>query len=135
MMKTSVAEYYLDELTGWRDSINFHIEEIDESEERLREVLHFNTIPKLAASTEHFLTLLTLSRQNFFSIKNKITELEAKLEEDGRPIGNELLNDNLKRVQKELRINKHSLEKEYLDVKFSCDEFLADTLNVQLRVN
>ena len=57
-MTTSIAEYYITELNDWTNSLNFHLEEMEASQERLDEILHLNSVPDLAASVEHYLNQL-----------------------------------------------------------------------------
>ena len=133
-MITSVAEYYINEIEGWKDSIIFHLEEIDELELRFEEILRLDTIPNLATKAENNLKLLFLSRQNLINLKQNIQDLEAKLLEDHSPVINDRITEEIKRQQNELRKNLHGSEKEYLDVKYNCDSFLAETFGKQFKV-
>lgn len=127
-MTTSIAEYYLTELNDWTNSLNFHLEEIEASQERLDEILHLNSVPDLAASVEHYLNQLFLSRQNQVSLRTHIHTQEQKLHKNYTPVGNDLVTEELKKLQKELRTSMHTTEKEYLDIKYACDEFIAQTI-------
>ena len=134
-MTTSIAEYYLTELNDWTNSLNFHLEEIEASQERLDEILHLNSVPDLAASVEHYLNQLFLSRQNQVSLRTHIHTQEQKLHKNYTPVGNDLVTEELKKLQKELRTSMHTTEKEYLDIKYACDEFIAQTILQQNKKN
>ena len=130
-MASSIAEYYTNELDDWKDSIHLNLERISESEERLNEILHYNTIPTLAANVEHYLSQLFLSRQNLLELDRRTTFLQQKLYAKEAPVRNELVTDEIKKQQKELRDNIYKIEKEYLDVKYGSDAFIAQMINEQ----
>ena len=130
-MTTSIAEYYLNELNDWSNLINFHLEEIEESQERLNEILHLNSVPNLAAKVEHYLNQLFLARQTQVSLKNHIHSQEKKLHKENAPVTNDEVTEDLEKYQKELRTARHTAEKEYLDIKYASDEFIAQTVNQQ----
>ena len=127
-MATSIAEYYTSELDDWKDSLYLHLERISESEERLSEILHYNTIPNLAANVEHNINQLFLLRQNLSELDRKISFLQQKLYHKDAPVRDELVTEEIKKQHKEIRDNIYKVEKEYLDIKYACDVFIASTI-------
>jgi hypothetical protein len=132
-MTTSIAEYYLDELYDWRSAIDLYLEEIDDSEEWLQSILRFDSVPALAAKVEHHLNQLFLSKENLLKIKSSTQSSEQKFFKDQVPVGNDIVTEELKINHKKLREEMHKVEKEYLDIKYDCDEFLADAVEIQDR--
>lgn len=130
-MASSIAEYYTNELDNWKDAILLHLERISESEERLNEILRYNTIPNLAANVEHHLNLLFLSRQNLLSLDRRITSFQQKLISERAPVKDELVTEDVKKQQKELRTAMYKTEKEYLETKYANDDFIDQTVNRQ----
>ena len=132
-MPTSIAEYYINELNDWEDAIALHTEEIEQLEEWLKEVLRNNTVVNLAGKVEHYLNNLFLTKQNLGILKTKILKGEEKLYTGEIPIGNEDITEEIKQNQNEFRKNLYSLERQYLDIKFECEDFLATTVTKQNR--
>ena len=130
-MPTSIAEYYINELNDWEDAIALHTEEIEQLEEWLKEVLRNNTVVNLAGKVEHYLNNLFLTKQNLGILKTKILKGEEKLYTGEIPIGNEDITEEIKQNQNEFRKNLYSLERQYLDIKFECEDFLATTVTKQ----
>ena len=130
-MATSIAEFYINELDDWEDSIQLHLERISESEERLNEILRYNTIPNLAANVEHHINQLFLLRQNLADIDRQISFLQQKLYKEEAPVRDDLVTDEVKRQQNELRDNVYKVEKESLEVKHASDVFIASTIHEQ----
>src|SRR5574337_2035950 len=114
-MTTSIAEYYLNELSDWRSAINLYIEEIDDSEEWLQTLVNLDTVPAFAAKVEHYLNQLFLSKENLFVLRSVIQSAERKLYKDQIPVLNEAISDDVKAQHKQLREEMHRIEKEYLD--------------------
>lgn len=130
-MNTSIASYYVSELDNWKESINLHFEEMNEADEWLNEIIHYNTVPKLAAKVEHHLNQLMICRQMFDDLNDDILLLENKISIDDRPIAVTALSEDMVEQQKLLRNNIYKAEKQLLEVKYECNQFLADTMNAQ----
>jgi hypothetical protein len=130
-MISSIAGYYMDELDEWKEAIDLHLEEINELEEWLNQIIRSNTITHLAAKVEHYMNQLLLSGQNLKALRERMEEAERPLFIDQAPINNALLTETSKHHQKELRKTLYSLEKELLDIRYNCDEFLAETITAQ----
>lgn len=127
-MATSIAELFIDELSGWKDTIDNYFEEIEEFEKKLSGLIRRNTIPRLAENAEHFLNRFLLQKQNFFLVNSRILNMQAKLLKDTTPVSNELVTDQIKIEQTSLREKMQTTEKDYIDLKFDCQNFFSETL-------
>jgi hypothetical protein len=130
-MNTLIAAYYATELDNWREALHQHLENIDETNEWLTEVLRFDTVPMLAARVEHHLNELLLCTKKLEQLQDNIESLETKLFNHDTPIENERITPEIKNEQSDLRQNIFDAEKEFLEIKFACNRFLADTVNEQ----
>jgi hypothetical protein len=133
-MTTSIAEYYLNEFYDWKSAVDLYIEEIEESEEWLETLVKFDTVPAFAAKVEHYLNQLFLSKENLLKLRSAVNSAERKLYKDQTPLSNETVTDELKIQQKQLREEVHRIEKEYLELKYERDAFLADAIEIQNRI-
>jgi hypothetical protein len=88
-------------------------------------------VVKLAAMVEHFLTQLFLNKMNLKNARNKIQVLEKALFKGGPPSGSEMITDDLRNEQKQLRQIMYKTVKDYIEIKYNCDEFLAETVAIQ----
>lgn len=134
-MNYSIAEFYINEQEEWKDSIEFYLEYIDETEEWLNEITRYDTVIHLAAKVEHHLNQLQVSKLDFFRQQSGIEVLKKQLLLKNLPLENEQISAGIHQQQKTLRENMHSLEKTFLDTKYSCNEFLASTLQEQKEKN
>lgn len=130
----SIAEYYLDELYDWKSSVDLYLEEIDESEEWLEILVKFDTVPAFAAKVEHYLNQLFLSKENLRKLIYAIKSAEKTLYKNQTPIFNEFITEDIKTKHKQLREKMHGAEKEYIDIKYERDTFLADAIEIQNRI-
>jgi hypothetical protein len=130
-MNSTITSYYISELDKWKDAINLHFEEMNDADEWLNEVLHYNTVPKLAAKVEHHLNQIMLCRQLFDDLNDDILLIENKVSKDNVPLPAEEIVTGIMNQQNVLRENIYKAEKQLLEVKYECNQFLADTMNVQ----
>ncbi len=126
-MATSIAELFIDELSGWKDAIDYYYEEIEGFEKKLSDLIRRNTIPRIAENTERFLNRFLLQKQNFFLVNSEILAMHAKLLKDTTPVSNELVTDQIKKEQTSLRAKMQATEKNYIDLKFDCQNFFSET--------
>lgn len=133
-MTNSVAEYYLNELYDWKSAIELYLEEIEDSEEWLQSILRYDSVPALPAKVEHCLNQLFLSRNKFLKIRSAIQSAERKLYKEQMPVDNNILTKETRQAHKRLRGEMHETEKEYLDVKYDCNEFLENAVEIQGRI-
>jgi|SRR5665647_1991833 len=127
-MPNTIAEYYTDEMVDWNDSITFYSEEMDELEQKLGEVIRRNSIVGIAEKVEVHQTLLNELSEKFYKLQIEIQQQEAALKTDSTLIDDTLINNETEKRQVELRSKMQAAEKEYIDVKFDCYNFLSGTL-------
>lgn len=127
-MATNIAEYYLDELIGWTNTIHFYTEEIDQMEEKLAEIIRRNSITDLAEKVEAQQIFLDEVSENFSRLLFKFKDQEALLKKGGEFNEDNLIDPKTEDIQTDLRRKMKEMEKEYIDVKFNCAGFLLGTL-------
>ena len=127
-MSTTIAEYYTDELVEWNDSINFYSKEMNELEQKLGEVISRNSIVGIAEKVEAHQTLLNELSDKFHRLQIEIQQQAAVFKTDSTLVDNTLINNETEKRQAELRRKMQTAEKEYIDVKFDCYNFLSQTL-------
>jgi hypothetical protein len=126
-MPTTIAEHFMDELSGWNDAIDYYNEEIEEFEKRLSDLVNRNTIPHLAENAEFFWYHFLLQKQSFLLLKNQFLIMQTKLSKNETPITNDSITEQLKVDQTSLREKMKQTEKNYIDLKFDCQRFLAES--------
>lgn len=127
-MPNIIAEYYTDELEDWNNSINFYNTEMDEFEQKLGEVLRRNSIEGIAEKVEDQQALLNQATDNFYKIQIEIQQQEAVLKTDSTCIDDSFINNETEKLQNEIRSKMKAAEKEYIDIKFDCYNFLSGIL-------
>lgn len=127
-MPNTIAEYYTDELDEWNNAIIFYNSEMDEFEHKLAEVISRNSIVGIAEKVEAHQNLLNQVSEKFYKLEMEIQEQQESLKTDSTLIDNTLINDAIEKRQMELRQKIQATEKEYIDIKFDCYNFLSGTL-------
>jgi hypothetical protein len=127
-MPNIIAEYYTDEIVEWNNSITLYSEEMDELERKLGEVIRRNSIVGIAEKVEAHQDLLNGLSDRFYKLQIEIEQQEAALKTDSTLIDDTLINDKTEKQQAELRRKMQAAVKEYIDVKFDCNNFLSGTL-------
>ena len=127
-MATTISEYYTDELLDWNNSIVFYKNEMDEFTQKLGEVIRRNSIVGIAERVEEHQTLLNKVGDKFYRIQIEIQQQGQALKSDSTLLDNRLINTETEKRQVELRSKMQAAEKEYIDVKFTCYNFLSGTL-------
>lgn len=127
-MATSIAEYYSDELVDWNRQIAFYDQEMHEFELKLAEVIGRNSIPHIAAKVEVQQQKLDAVAGKFESLRVDIQQQQASLKTDSTLIDDSLIRTGMEKQQNELRRSMQQAEKEYIDVKYDCYNFLSETL-------
>jgi hypothetical protein len=127
-MATTISEYYTDELLDWNNSIVFYKNEMDEFTQKLGEVIRRNSIVGIAERVEEHQTLLNKVGDKFYRIQIEIQQQGQALKSDSTLLDDSLINTETEKRQVELRSKMQAAEKEYIDVKFTCYNFLSGTL-------
>lgn len=127
-MATNIAEYYLDELVDWDKLIGFYNQELDDFEIKLAEVIQRNTIPDIADKVEAEQDKLNAVSHKFYMLQDKIQQQETALKTGNKSINDTLINAEFEKQQSDLRRSMQQLEKDYIDIKYDCYNFLSGTL-------
>jgi hypothetical protein len=128
MNSTTIAENYLDELIDWNDSINFYIGEIAVFEQKLVEIIRRNTITDIAKKVEVELAKFIALLEKLNRLQVNIQKQTADLKANDNLIENAFISYETEKLENDLRDKMKTLEKEYIDVKFDCYNFLSATL-------
>lgn len=131
-MSTTIATYYSDELITLDEATGFYTDEILELETRLTDLIHRDSIPHLATTAEHFLDQLSKQQQHFLMLQKDIAEQQNKLKQNDGFIPNSNFSPEITANQDSLRKKMFGAEKEYLDVKYGCLDFLSGTISHQV---
>lgn len=127
-MSTTITEYYIAELLDWNNSILFYNDEMEEIEQRLGEVIARNSIKGIADKVEFQQTLLNEVSDKFYKLQNEITQQSSSLQLDGKLKDDSFITNTYETKQFEIRQNINKIEKEYVDKKLNCYNFLSRTL-------
>jgi hypothetical protein len=125
MNSTTIAEYYLDELIDWNESINFYIDEIAVFEQKLVAIISRNTIADIGKKVEVELAKFTTLLKKFNRLQIDIQKQNTLLQTDTNLVDNSLISNETEKIEDDLRNNMKVLEKEYIDVKFDCYNFIS----------
>jgi hypothetical protein len=127
-MATTIAEYYIAELLDWNNAIIFYNEEMEEIEQKLAEVISRNSIVGIAEKVEFQQTLLNNVSDKFYKLQNEIQEQSGSLQSDGKLKEDALISNDYELKQFEIRQKMNIVEKDYIDKKLNCYNFLSATL-------
>ena len=127
-MATSLAKYYMDELVDWNRAIASYLEELNEFELKLGEVIQRNTIPDIAAKVDDQQNKLNQVSGKFHSLPGLIQQQKIVLKTDNAFIEDALLTAETEKQQNELRRIMQQTEKEYIEKKHECNNFLSGTM-------
>jgi hypothetical protein len=127
-MATTIAEYYIAELLEWNNAIIFYNEEMEEIEQKLAEVISRNSIVGIAEKVEFQQTLLNNVSDKFYKLQNEIQEQSGSLQSDGKLKEDALISNDYELKQFEIRQKMNIVEKDYIDKKLNCYNFLSATL-------
>lgn len=131
-MSNRVSEYYFNEIDGWKSSIDYYVNQIDQEIKWMEDIVGLNTIPRLASSVNHFIQKFQEKRDAWKRYKSLCGECAAVIcdEDSGECIDDDLLTEDIVMKQREMRDMMKNMERDYLDLKYAGDEFVADTLIV-----
>ena len=127
-MATTKAQYFTEELAEWKRLVSFYYREIDEFGTKLAEVIQRNTIPNLATKVEEHQDKLNAVLKKFKRLQMQIRKQETALKADDSYIDDTLIITETETHQSQLRRNMQQVEKEYIDTKYACYNFLSETL-------
>ena len=130
-MANTKANYYLKELTDWKNSIDFYKEEINIFSTRLGAVISRNSIPHIAEKVESFQTIVNNWADSFYRLQIEIEQQKIILTTDHTAVDDTLINADSEKRQLLLRHNMLVAEQGWLNSKFDCYDFLAGTLKTK----
>jgi hypothetical protein len=130
-MPLSIAEYYLDEIYTWKDALIFHLEEAEELRDYLQEVMQLNTVPGIAMMAEHQLATMFNIREVLHDLKAEGERLQKSLQQELRPVSNDQVTNQMNQNQRNLRARMFAAEKEFLDIRYKTNEFIAEAVSRQ----
>lgn len=122
------AEYYSDELVDWTNSIDYNYSEMHVLTEKLAEVIRRNSITGIAEKVELQQDKINRLQDKFRKLQFEIEQQETALKTDDTLIEDAKINAETEKRQSALRSHMQATEKEYIDVKFDCYNFLSGTL-------
>ena len=128
-MATTKSVYYADELEDWNNSILFYNKEMDDLTQKLGDVLRRNSIIGIAEKVEAQQDVLNKTSDKFYRLQMDITQQEDVLKTDSTFVDDSFISFETENKQVEIRQRMQEMEKEYIDVKFNCYNFLSGTLN------
>lgn len=128
-MSKKIAEYFLDELISWEQSIHFYKEEMSALGLQLDEIIQRNSIVDIAAKVEAHQILLNEILDRFNNILIEILRQKKIIQPQSGVLSDIDLSNQIRYQQDDLRSLVQNAEKEYIDVKYFCYEFLSETLN------
>lgn len=130
-MASRIAEYFTDELETWNQQILSYRREMFEMENRLAEVINRNTIPNIAELVEEQQDKLNTISIRFFQLLDQFEKQKSLLKKNSDFIEDTAMNTETEKHQNALRKFMHHSEKEYIDIKHDCSNFISDTLRNQ----
>lgn len=127
-MPNTITEYFTDELEEWNHAILFYNSEMDEFEKKLGGVISRNSIMGIAEKVETQQGKLNRISDRFYRLQTEIGNQKEQLKTDSSLIDDDLINETIEKRQVDLRHKMQEAEKEYIDVKFDCYNFLSGIL-------
>lgn len=128
-MSKKIAEYFLAELISWEQSLDFYKEEIGSLGVQLEEIIQRNSIVDIAAKVEAHQVLLNEILDRFSKISLEIYNQKKIIQPEVEVIADADLSDQIRISQDDVRKHVQNAEKDYIDVKYFCYEFLSEILH------
>jgi hypothetical protein len=124
---STVIDYYKSELDEWKHAIIAHTKEIAGLEKKLAVAIRRNYVKGIGAKVEMQLSMVNKISGIFLTLQSEIQQQENLLKAESKQVTADKSRET-QQSQRVLRINMQAAEKEYIDVKFSCHDFLSGTL-------
>lgn len=128
-MAATKAKYFINEMTDWKRTIAFYMDEVIELTAKLAELIERNSIPSLAAKVEKQQDKLNAVSKKIHRLQAKFQQQETMLITDSTLLDDSRVTTETENYQKELRHMLHDTEKEFVGVKNDCRIFLAAIYN------
>jgi len=127
-MPNSIAEYYKDELLDWKNSIHSNSREMTEFEQKLEDVIRRNSIVGIAQKVEKHQEKLNKVSKKLYTLQALIQKQLEVLKRNDTLLDDKSINHETEDRQLKLRSRMKEVEKEYIDAKYGCYNFLSGTL-------
>jgi hypothetical protein len=128
-MVTTLSKLFSDELDEWSHSVNIHMDDTDILEKKLTSVIRRDSIPGIASQVENHMHHLEKISGILQTLRYDMQEQETLLQAYKHKQEDDKLNKvDVEKKQAILRLNMQAAEKEFIDVKFGCYDFIADSL-------
>ena len=127
-MDNNLVRFFHEEIEGWKQQIEGIYDEADLLEKKLEAVVRQNTISGIAAATEAHQSLLDRQTNTLEALIEEINRQDILLTTLIQPAENKGLPKPLRNKQDQLRKKMRQTEKDYLEVKFSCHDFVSNML-------
>lgn len=128
-MSKQIADYFLAELISWEQSFDFYKGEIGNLGIQLEAIIQRNSIVDIAAKVEAHQVLLNEILDRFEKISVEVYQQKKRIQLKSAVINDNELTDYIRLQQDEVRKLVQIVEKDYIDVKYFCFEFLSEMLN------
>jgi hypothetical protein len=127
-MSKNKSAYFLDELNSWVNTIQLHKSQKELLDRNLEDVVRRNSLIDIAAKVEAHQILLNEVSIKIQTLEERIHQQEKLLKPENVLIEDGLLTPEMEQIQTELRQHTLNAEKEFIDIKYYCHDFLSDTL-------
>ncbi len=128
-MSTTISSYFVEELINWNHTLNFYCNQIDELTEKLSGLLKTSPLTSNAEIHKQLDALQSIAGR-FSRLQVEMFGQERLLQpSEGSLLGNAIISDKEVTSQDVLRLNVQAAEKEYIDIKFDCYQFMASLIN------
>ncbi len=127
-MRKKIASFYNEELNSWIDAINYIFIEIAELEKRLEDIVSRNSIVDIAAKVEVHQLILNKSKGKCVSLKDEFLKQKAMLIVNKKLLADNMVTKEIEKSMRDYSLKIKQLEKQFIDVKYICNEFLSDML-------
>ena len=127
-MRKKIASFYNEELNSWIDAINYIFIEIAELEKRLEDIVSRNSIVDIAAKVEVHQLILNKSKGTCVSLKDEFLKQKAMLIVNKKLLADNMVTKEIEKSMRDYSLKIKQLEKQFIDVKYICNEFLSDML-------
>lgn len=106
--------------------------EMNEFVIKLNEVVQRNTIPGIGARVEVHHQKLNIIFGKLYRVKILIDQQEQALKKEDTFIDDKSISPDVEKEQRRIREDMRETEKEYVDIKYECYSFFADTITKQV---
>lgn len=124
-MPTTLAAYFIEELTDWQRTIAFYTEEMEGLTLKLQEVISRNSIPHIAEKVEEHQSVLNGVAEHFYHLQTQFNQQKAALKSDGALVDDAQIKGETSATQNDLRQHMLQAEKEYIEARTGCWSFLS----------